>query len=81
MGFPVDDITLAHLEHALDTSLDENFEPVGGEFTLLRLLEFLSGYDETMNVNNEDVWEIPITMYSKDDVIRALIAEIRRLRY
>lgn len=49
--FPVDDVTLAAVEHAMDgayTIDDEgNHHLVGADYSLNDLLEFLSGYDES----------------------------------
>ena len=97
--FPVDDFVLDQLEHALNTSVevldDGSYSPVGGEFTLNRLLEFMSGYDPerrsligyTAGIFGEGdpAGAIPIyeswdEHYSERDVMRALIAEVRRLR-
>lgn len=86
--FPVDDVTLNLIYESLGASLDENHEVVGAEFTLSRLLEFLSGYDATRSVPMidedgsviEGVSEYPGQMYVKEDVIKALILEVRRLR-
>lgn len=99
--FPVDDFTLDQLEHALDTCLgdvreDGSHELVGGEFTLSKFLEFMSGYEPdrchligyTDTIPGTDIpteGAIPIyehwdQSYTERCVIRALVAEIRRLR-
>lgn len=88
--FPVDDEALRHLEHALNTCIDITDEgerkPVGGEFTLPKLLAFLSGYDpeRTTDTGREidgiPVFEVWDPQYSEHDVMRALVAEVRRLR-
>jgi hypothetical protein len=98
--FPVDDFTLDQLEHALNTAVevtdDGEFELVGGEFTLSRFLQFMSGYDPERSsfVGYVDglpgapgffgeptpMYEHWDASYSESDVIRALIAEVRRLR-
>lgn len=90
--FPVDDFTLAAIEHALDARLsyddDGNCVVVGADYTIPKLLDFLSGYDEGMVVPllDDDGYEIPHhveypgSIYSRDDLIRALIVEVRRLR-
>ncbi|HZQ33706.1 MAG TPA: hypothetical protein VFB19_18490 [Mycobacterium sp.] len=91
--FPVDDFTLDQIEHALGGSLgfaDGDPEPhlVGADFSLSALLDFLSGYDESRLVQavNEydtpipDTFEYPDPIYHVNDVLRALIAEVRRLR-
>lgn len=97
--FPVDDFTLTQLEHALNTSIeitdDGERRCVGGEFTMSRLLEFLSGSDDTRatligytdTIPGTDIphdHAIPIyeswdQHYHEHDVIRALIARIREL--
>lgn len=58
---------------------------VGGEFTLSQFLDFMSGHDPRRATLVGEVDGIPIyeswdRRYSENDVIRALIAEIRRLR-
>ena len=92
-AFPVDDLTLTHLEHALDARLavDEQgkHQVVGADFSMLKLLEFLSGYDPTKvtPLLDEDGYERPNwveytgpPVFTRDCVIRALIAEVRQLR-
>ena len=95
-SFPVDDVTLDLVEHALAGTLTfDGCDPgdgprlVGAEFSLSKLLDFLSGYDKTLNVplTDEDGYEIPDwveytggPIYHPTDIIRALIAEVRRLR-
>lgn len=99
--FPVDDFTLDQLEHALGTCLgdmgeDGNHELVGGEFTMSKFLQFMSGYDDerqtligyTDTLPGTDIpidGAVPIyehwdEAYTEHCVIRALIAEVRRLR-
>lgn len=83
--FPVDDLTLSALEHALDAAYEVDDEGthtvVGAEFNLTQLLDFLSGYDpaDTASLHG-NVSEHTQPLYTRDDVIRALIAEVRRLR-
>lgn len=97
--FPVDDFTLTQLEHALDTSIEVTDEGehrcVGGEFTMSRLLDFLSGYepDRATLIGYTDTipgTDIPVDNavpiyeswdqhYHEHDVIRALIARVREL--
>lgn len=72
--FPTDDQALAALEVALTPGDDK-------EFTLSQLLEVYSGYDPARSVQVEpDVFVHPDPIYSRDDVIRSLLAEVRRLR-
>ena len=89
--FPVDDATLLALEHALEASLaydeDGNCGVVGAEFTVSKLLEFLSGYDPSLTSHLgfrpdgiEVVEYLGGPQYHEHDVIRALINEIKRLR-
>lgn len=84
--FPVDDVTLSLVYQSLNTHfdvIDGEHVLVGGEFTLSRLLEFLSGYDAARAVpdtTDEDVMIYPGQIYTKEDVIRALINEVGRLR-
>lgn len=58
---------------------------VGGEFTLSQFLDFMSGHDPKRATLVGEVDGIPIyeswdRHYSESNVMRALIAEIRRLR-
>lgn len=90
--FPVDDVMLDQLEHALGGSytVDGNaVRLVGAEYSLSQLLDFVSGYDPAMvePCRDSDGREIPDvfeyvggSVYHPDDIIRALIAEVRRLR-
>lgn len=93
--FPVDDATLLALEHALGAALyyDEegDLAILGADYTVPGLLDFLSGYDPTKvevlmdgivpGIDEPEVVEyIGGPLYTRDCVIRALIAEIRRLR-
>ena len=90
--FPVDDFTLDQIEHAMAGvyTIDDDGEHrlIGAEFSFNQLLDFLSGYDErklTQAVNQydtpiPDVFEYPDAIYHPNDVIRALVAEVRRLR-
>lgn len=67
---------------------DSGNEPrklVGGEFTLPQFLDFMSGHDPTRATLVGHADDVPIyeswdQRYSEHDVIRALVAEIRRLR-
>lgn len=92
-AFPVDDFTLDRVEEALNTSLGDRdpvtgrHERVGGEFTLSQLLDFYSGYDPTKIKQLSEPGDEPEvveyvggSVYHPHDVIRALIAEVRRLR-
>jgi hypothetical protein len=90
--FPVDDVTLNLVEHAIDAvaEVDEDgtHRLVNADMNLPQLLNFLSGYDESklrqaMNEYDQpvpDIFEYPDAIYHPFDVIRSLIAEVRRLR-
>lgn len=79
--FPVDEATLALLDRALDSSLT-------GVSSVGALLGLLSCYDPTKlrPLLDEDGYEVPgfveypDAIYHPHDVIRALMAEVRRLR-
>lgn len=91
--FPVDDATLLAVEHALDTTLSYNeageLVNVGSDYSMSQLLDLLSGVDPEKwkpAVNEYDT-EIPDMVeytggpiYHTNDIIRALIDEVRRLR-
>lgn len=89
-SFPVDDVALDALEHALGASMtyDDDGEPqiVGAEFDLHRVLDFYSGYDPEKVVPLDLDRDPPVyeyvggCLYHPNDVIAALIAEVRRLR-
>lgn len=92
MSFPVDDITLNAVEHAMsgayEVDEDGTHHWVGSEYSLSMLLDFLSGYDaaklELMDGETEwdtaPIYTYPEALYSHHDLIRALIAEVRHLR-
>jgi hypothetical protein len=70
-AFPVDD--------------DGNHTLVGGDFTLSKLLDFMSGSDPDRAHLIGYAGDVPIMEawdqhYSVNDVIRALVAEVRSLR-
>lgn len=85
---PVDDEALNLLESALDyyfSGEDENGDPVGvGEFSLYQLLDFWSGFDPSLLAADDDNPRHEVyrggPLLTSTDVMRALIAEIRRLR-
>lgn len=86
--FPVDELTLSMLESSLDAhfdGVDENGDPTvsDGRATLSRFLGFMSGYNPELltPVDGRDDWmEYPEPQFTEKDVIRSLIAEIRKLR-
>ena len=85
---PVDDEALNLLESALDYHFgdpDENGDPIGiGEFSLFQLLEFWSGYDPALEEPEDGNTRKTVyrggPLLGTNDVIHALIDEIRRLR-
>ena len=93
---PVDEIALSQLEHAMGAMLTFHAEDgtpledprvVGAEYTLNTLLEFWSGTRgdpdgviRQVGEYHSPVYYDPRPQYSPPDVIRALIAEVRRLR-
>lgn len=73
----------------VDDDGNDNWKIIGADYDLAKLLEFLSGYDKSKEVPyvDEDGHEVPDfieykggPVYHPDDVIRSLIAEVRRLR-
>ena len=79
--FPVDEETLALLDQALDPTAT-------GVSSVGALLDLLSGYDpaKVQPVLDDEgrplqhIVEYPEPIYHSHDVIRALMAEVRRLR-
>lgn len=71
---------------------DGNQTLVGGDFTLHQLLDFYSGYDKSkliftglgdpmgLGLQDAPIYEYPDPMYHPNDLIRALITEVRKLR-
>lgn len=91
--FPVDDIMLNAVEHALGGALesdsDGNLQLVGSDYSLSTLLDFLSGYNPEQVIPYEDedlhTWDDVVeyiggALYHEHDIIQALIDEVRRLR-
>lgn len=77
---PVDEDSLRLLTEALDSVIMEDGSRTG-EFSLHRLLEFWSGYDETQLTQvDEDVFVYEGVLLHPNDIIRALVNEIRNLR-
>lgn len=81
--FPVDDATLDLLEHALDPRAHGDPEAESSSvWPLLTMMSELGGSDTT--AVEEEVSEGVVVMrdphYHDHDVIRALVAEVRRLR-
>ena len=86
---PVDDEALSRYEEALGAAFgvdgDGRHYLAEGEFTITRLLEFYSGTDDSKvtmlgEAGGVPVYEHPDPAYTRDDLIRALIAEVRSLR-
>jgi len=90
--FPVDDVTLAAVEHALGGSLTyegDELVRVGADYSLWDLLDFMAGAtgeDPDQEVLHRDWDGTPDLVvdhrqhYTPNDIIAALIAEVRRLR-
>jgi hypothetical protein len=69
------------LNGAYDVDKDGNLALVGAEFTLHQLLDFWSGYDATQEEQIDEMTSIyPHPVLHPNDVIAALIAEVRELR-
>lgn len=91
---PVDDAALDAIEHALDGcySVDEGgtHHLQGAEYTLDQLLQFWAGIDPNeegvlvgyadLGVGPAPIYEMPGVYLTERDVIRSLVAEVRRLR-
>jgi hypothetical protein len=86
---PLDDAALDSIEHALGAvyTIDEGGEHQiqGADYNLSQLLDFWSGFDHTKGVHDGYIGEIPVYVFdtpslTEKDVIRALVAEVRRLR-
>lgn len=89
LTIPLDDAGLSALEHALSavTDFDADGERItlGADYTLSQLLNFWSGYDPQDGVMTGYIDDTPVYQQAKPclsefDLIRALVAEIRRLR-
>lgn len=85
MDIPLDETSLKLLREALDvtivdTDLDGN--PIlSGDFSLNRLLEFWSGYDESkLQEGSDGISVYPEPILSERDLIRALVDEVARIR-
>jgi hypothetical protein len=80
--FPVDDATLDLLEHALDPRSHGDPEAASsGVWPLLRMMSELAGSDtEAVEEEHDGVRVMRDPHYHDHDVLRALIAEVRRLR-
>lgn len=81
--FPVDDATLDMLLAAIDPR--SHGQPDAEQSNVLDFLQFMSqmGGSETHAINEElttDVTALRDPQYDRDDVIVALVAEVRRLR-
>jgi hypothetical protein len=92
--FPVDDLTLDALEHAMGGAFtvdeDGTHHLVGADFSVNQLLDWLAGIDRDNDAilellsDPEDprlpVYYDPRPQFHYTDIIRSLIAEVRRLR-
>lgn len=82
---PLDDMSLGLMLEAMDTGLDcdedGNHVLVGGTITMNQLLNFWSGYDKAKELDEgENMSYYPHPVLMRDDIIRALIEEVRALR-
>lgn len=86
---PLDDAALDSIEHALNAvyTVDDQGEHQihGAEYNLSQLLDFWSGFDHADGVLDSYIGDVPVYVHEKPtltekDVIRALVAEVRRLR-
>lgn len=84
---PLDDVALDLIDHALNAVYDVDDDGihhnVGSDMTLDQLLDFWSGPSPREHIRDTAeyipiMWRSP--RYSEHDLIRALVAEIRRLR-
>lgn len=85
MNLPVDDVTLEAVEHALGSmlTLDDDGQPVrvGADYSLPDLLDFLAGHDASDGYEDPDgIWVCHQPTYHPNQLIGALVAEVRRLR-
>lgn len=90
--FPTDettlDLILESFQGAYAVDLDGTHHWTGSDFSFHRLLDFYAGYDPNKLVpfegedmhTRDDILEYKGDLYGERDVVKALIAEIRRLR-
>lgn len=88
--FPVDDVTLAAVEHGMKGSYevdeDGTHTLIGADYSLWQLLDFMAG--ATGNDPNgycvqesyPEIWIDTRVHYTPNDIIKSLIKEVRRLR-
>lgn len=86
---PLDDDALTAIEHALTATYthDDEGQPqiTDADYNLPQLLDFWSGHDRVDDVLVDEwagtkVYERTKPSYSERDLLRALVAEVRRLR-
>jgi hypothetical protein len=81
---PVDDDSLRLVEEAIRSALrqdDPDEDPIRVEgFSLNQLLDFWSGVDRSQLVTEDAVRVYRDPVLGTDDLILALVAEVRRLR-
>ena len=86
---PLDDTALDSIDHALNAvfTVDDTGKHhiQGAEYSLSQLLDFWSGYDPADGILDSYIDGIPVYLHEKPsyhehDLIRALVAEVRRLR-
>lgn len=86
---PLDDDALTAIEHALNAVYTLNAEgqpqTTDADYNLPQLLDFWSGFDRDDGVHDGYIDGVPVYVfekptYSERDLLRALVAEVRRLR-
>jgi len=86
---PLDDEALNAIEHALGAVYvvddDGEHQITGAEYNLSQLLDFWSGHDHNDGIlvdqwGDTKVYGYTKPVYHEKDLIRALVAEVRRLR-
>lgn len=86
---PLDDAALDAIDHGLGgvvhVTEDGEWKREGADYNLDQLLQFWSGYDPEDSYHDGYIDGIPVYVgnkprLSEHDLIRALVAEIRRLR-
>lgn len=94
MTIPLDDASLDLIEHALGGALEHDEDAgedrlVGADFSLHRLLDFWANHEPTTEPVGQAMWggelvdvydDTDSPAFHPNDLIAALIAEVRRLR-
>lgn len=86
VNIPIDESALDLIDEALNACIGDDGEIVGAEYTLPRLLDFWAGHEpnaDTLIGHTADgtpIYENTSPSFHKDDLIRALVTEVRELR-